>query len=259
MESLFDISSILNISSDSTPVCCVSCNMYCLITPADIVEHFICSKCVTNNDLVPKVRELKERIKNLISIRETESWLDSVYPDASVVSNSVSRLTGPSTANEKPGLPERAHGDWVTVRIKSNKAKPKPGVPGSGSPVQTQNRYLALSSSVSHVRVSDMEARVSSLADNAVSTIMVHVGGNDIHYQLSEVLKSRFISICNKARRKCCNLIVSGPLPSLFMGDIVYSRLVSFNRPRFFTLDGIYLNWRGSFLLSQNLACKLQD
>uniref|UniRef100_A0A8C9TYY8 SGNH hydrolase-type esterase domain-containing protein n=1 Tax=Scleropages formosus TaxID=113540 RepID=A0A8C9TYY8_SCLFO len=314
MESLFDVSSILNVSSDSTPVCCVSCNMYCLVASADIIEHFICSKCVTNNDLVQKVRDLEEHIKNLISIQEMESWLDSVCPNASVVSNSALTLTGASTANEKLGTPERSHGDWVTVRSKTlNKAKPKARVSGLGSPIQTQNRYSALSSSPNNnnnvlilgdsaiqnvkvrgpgnrslkvkcfpcARVSDMEARVSSLADNAVSTMMVHVGGNDIRFQQSEVLKSRFISMC-KARRKCRDLIVSGPLPRLFIGDIVYSRLVSFNtwletwchsnrvsfvhnwddfweRLRFFTCDGVHLNWRGSFVLSQNLACKLQD
>uniref|UniRef100_A0A8C9VNE6 SGNH hydrolase-type esterase domain-containing protein n=1 Tax=Scleropages formosus TaxID=113540 RepID=A0A8C9VNE6_SCLFO len=295
--------------------------MYCLVAPADIVEHFICSKCVTKNDLMRKVHDLEEHIKNLICIQETSSWLDSVCPEVYVMSNSASTLTIPSTAKEKLGTPEHSHGNWVIVwSEKSNEAKPKPRVPGSGSPVQTQNRFSALSSLPNnnnnnnnnnnvlilgdtairnvkvwgpgnrnvkvtcfpHARVSDIQAHISSLANNVVSTMMVHVGGNDIRFQHSEVLKSHSISMCNNARRKCCNLIVSGLLPRVFMGDIMYSRLVSFNtwletwcrsnrisfvnnwdyfweRPRFFTHDGIHLNWRGSFVLSQNLACKLQD
>uniref|UniRef100_A0A8C4SF63 SGNH hydrolase-type esterase domain-containing protein n=1 Tax=Erpetoichthys calabaricus TaxID=27687 RepID=A0A8C4SF63_ERPCA len=256
--------------------------------PADIVDSFTCQK----------------------SIRQTENWIDSVCLDNSATSDSASVSPGPTVVSARPksAAPIQPQGEWVTVRRGSKNPKCSP--PAPRSPIRTQNRFSALRSApvetenkkvliigdsiVRNVRIpnyvkpavhvkcltgakiSGIEAALDRVADDEVSTLLLHVGTNDIYSQQSEVLKRNFISLCIKAKRKCRNLVVSGPLPRLYRGDVIYSRLHSLHcwletwcnqdigfinnwdlfweRPRFFKRDGLHPNSFGARVLSENIS-----
>uniref|UniRef100_A0A8C4RHH3 SGNH hydrolase-type esterase domain-containing protein n=1 Tax=Erpetoichthys calabaricus TaxID=27687 RepID=A0A8C4RHH3_ERPCA len=314
MTSPLNVSSICALPVEGSFICCVSCSMYSSGFPADIVDSFTCQKCLVNLELVGKIRELEDRVRNLIAIRQTENWIDSVCLDNSATSDSASVSPGPTVVSARPksAAPIQPQGEWVTVRRGSKNPKCSP--PAPRSPIRTQNRFSALCSApvetenkkvliigdsiVRNVRIpnyvkpavhvkclagakiSGIEAALDRVADDEVSTLLLHVGTNDIYSQQSEVLKRNFISLCIKAKRKCRNLVVSGPLPRLYRGDVIYSRLHSLHcwletwcanksiafvnnwddfweRPGFFRRDGLHPNWRGSYVLSQNMAAKL--
>lgn len=116
----------------------------------------------------------------------------------------------------------------------------------------------------------------------SASTVVIHVGTNDLKLQQSEKLKLDFISLITTIKNCNKNCIVSGPLPAPRFGDIKFSRLrllhlflknyctenkipyvdnflTFFNRPGLFMKDRLHPNIPGSRLLSLNIQLAIDS
>ena len=133
-------------------------------------------------------------------------------------------------------------------------------------------------------RVLDIKVKLPSLLDQypSASTVILHIGSNDIKAQQSEKLKKDFISLIDTLLDSRAQCVISGPMPSPCWGDIKFSRLLNLHiwlkgycrslgipfidnfttfldRPTLFRYDGLHLNWSGSRLLANNMALTLKS
>lgn len=124
--------------------------------------------------------------------------------------------------------------------------------------------------------------RVPDVADQhpTASTIVVHVGANDIRLQQSEKLKSDFISLIQTILATGKKCIISGPIPSVCFSDMQFSRIRQLHvwlmghctrtnipfadnfgcfwqRPSLFARDRLHLNRAGAKMLASNLELAL--
>ncbi|KAK7930572.1 hypothetical protein WMY93_006967 [Mugilogobius chulae] len=170
------------------------------------------------------------------------------------------------------------------------------GRPGSFHKRQNPTVLVLGSSIVRHVRVqrgftSCMPgAYVKDLHDSApqiisqlpsVSTVVIHVGSNDLKRQQSEKLKDDFIALINSIQSTGKKCVISGPLPAPCFGDVKFSRLrqlhvwlkafcaakeipfvdnfaAFFRRPELFRRDRLHLSFSGARLLSFNMNLTLE-
>ncbi|KAK7883854.1 hypothetical protein WMY93_026977 [Mugilogobius chulae] len=115
----------------------------------------------------------------------------------------------------------------------------------------------------------------------SVSTVVIHVGSNDLKRQQSEKLKDDFIALINSIQSTGKKCVISGPLPAPCFGDVKFSRLrqlhvwlkafcaakeipfvdnfaAFFRRPELFRRDRLHLSFSGARLLSFNMNLTLE-
>ena len=121
------------------------------------------------------------------------------------------------------------------------------------------------------------------LRDNpSASTVVTHVGSNDIKLQQSEKLKDDFKTLIDTVLESGRQCVISGPLPSPRFGDVKFSRMrqlhiwlkklcctmgipfvdnfhVFWKRPDLFARDGLHLNGKGKRLLAHNIELTLKS
>ncbi|MBN3305162.1 ZP1 protein, partial [Amia calva] len=219
-----------------------------MVRSADQNDHFTCTKCVVHKELAERVRVLEEHVDTLRKIKEAENWLDSVCRNTD--STSVVR-DRPTTA-----AAQSQQDRWGSVKRGSRSTKSRARAPAHQSPIWTANRFEPLGGASAEkvliigdsivrnikivspavevkclpgARVSDIEAKLDELPGGEVSTLVIHTGTNDIRHRQLEILKRNFTSLCKTANKRCQNIIVSGPLPTLHRGDEAFSRLSSLN------------------------------
>ncbi|KAK7891097.1 hypothetical protein WMY93_023060 [Mugilogobius chulae] len=195
-------------------------------------------------------------------------------------------------ASSAPSLCEQGHasGHPATQSQPHISAMPPASKPGPS--------VLVLGSSmVRHVRINTGHtschpgALVKDITDSAptilrhhptVTTVVLHIGTNDIKLQQSETLLDHYktlISTIQSLNKQC---IVSGPLPPPRFGDVKFSRIrqlhirlmkycrenripyvdnfiAFFNRPELFKKDRLHPNLTGSRLLSNNIQLTVHE
>lgn len=132
-------------------------------------------------------------------------------------------------------------------------------------------------------RVTDVQSNVPAalLQYPSASTVVVHVGSNDIQLQQSEKLKSDFISLINTLKNTGKKYTISGPIPSVCFSDSQFSRIYQLHvwlmrlcleertpfvdnfscfwkRRNLFARDGRHLNRAGAHLFATNLEVALE-
>lgn len=131
-------------------------------------------------------------------------------------------------------------------------------------------------------RVLDIDSQLPCLVANGsithATTVVVHVGRNNIFSQQSEVLKKHFVILLATLKQTPCKkVVISGPLPCYNHKDIIWSRLNSFNgwlkrhcksegicyvenfelflnRSDLFERDGLHPNRSGARVLLENIG-----
>ena len=116
----------------------------------------------------------------------------------------------------------------------------------------------------------------------AASSIITHIGSNDLKLQQSETLKADFKTLIDTVLAMGKQCIISGPLPSPRFGDIKFSRVrqlhvwlksycrslgipfvdnftAFWNRPNLFARDGLHPNRAGKRLLANNMLLTLES
>lgn len=273
---------------------CIVCCMVSLSSAANFTSNGTCSKCQLNLELAQKIAELETRIRTLYQIQESETFLDSLLPepdaslDASVSPPPVSSLqddfiTVPKKHSCRPRAAEH-HPTRVFNRYSPLSNTPTEKALIIGDSILRNVRLETPGTIVQCIpgaRATDIEANLKVLAKSKrkYSRIVIHAGTNDIRLRQSEVTKNNFISVCAVAKKMCREVICSGPLPAR-RSDEVYSRLSSLNlwlsewcsssdigfinnwpdfwgRPGLLKRDGLHPSWRGSRVLSNNIAASL--
>lgn len=131
-------------------------------------------------------------------------------------------------------------------------------------------------------RIPDLNSMLPLLISkhSAASTVIVHVGSNDIKLQQSEKLRDDFKTLINTLLESGKQCVVSGPFPSPRYTDMVFSRIRQLHtwlkgycctmgipfvdnfaaftdRPGLFLRDNLHLNRYGSSILSTNMSLTL--
>lgn len=132
-------------------------------------------------------------------------------------------------------------------------------------------------------RVRDIQRRLPSILAGytKVSTIIVHVGTNDIRARQTEVLKADFTALLTTLMDTGRRIVISGPLPTYRRGAERWSRLFNLHtwlratcasldidcvnnfdlfweRPSLLKHDGLHPNRIGASLLSDNMKTTLR-
>ncbi|MBN3296261.1 ZCHC3 protein, partial [Amia calva] len=119
---------------------------------------------------------------------------------------------------------------------------------------------------------------VDALTDREIKIITIQFYNEAVAEHNAEVwlrrhceILSNFTSLCKTAKKRCQNIIVSGPLPTLHRGDKAFSRLSSlkswltswctsnnlvfvnnwdcfWERPGLYRRDGLHPSWRGALM-----------
>ena len=133
-------------------------------------------------------------------------------------------------------------------------------------------------------KVSDINAIITPLITNhnEVSSVVIHVGSNDIKRQQSELLQEDFKALITTVRATGKTCIISGPFPSPQYGDERYSRIrdlhiwlkrhccqhmipfvdnfsAFWNRRELFARDGLHPSRLGAHLLSVSMQLALKS
>ena len=192
---------------------------------------------------------------------------------------------------------QQRHRGRPTFHYPPGRQLPTKSPPPSSSPPVPPAVLIVGSSMVRHValpkaqtlcfpgaRVLDIKVKLPSLLDKypSASTVILHVGSNDIKAQQSEKLKKDFMSLIDTLLDSRAQCVISGPMPSPCWGDIKFSRLRNLHiwlkgycrslglpfidnfttfldRPALFRYDGLHLNWSGSRLLSTNMSLTINS
>ncbi len=132
--------------------------------------------------------------------------------------------------------------------------------------------------------INDISSVAKLLSDwhRSASTLVIEAGVNDIKNQRSEELKEDYTRLVDSLLDTGKQLVISGPLPSLYSGDVKFSRLrqshiwlkrycrdkgipfvdnfVAFlHRPQLFKRDSLHPNAQGSCLLASNIELTLRS
>ena len=131
--------------------------------------------------------------------------------------------------------------------------------------------------------VLDINTRINKLISDRplISTVIIHIGINDIKFNQSEVLKKHYITLLSTVTATGKTCIVSGPFPSPRHTDIQFSRIrdlhvwlkghctatgltytdnftTYWTQPDLFVEDGLHLNLAGARLLSANMELTME-
>lgn len=138
--------------------------------------------------------------------------------------------------------------------------------------------------SFSGAKVLEINTRIPQLISHRpqCSTVIIHVGTNDIKLKQSEVLTQHFRSLISTVSNTGKTLIVSGPFPSPRHTDIQFSRIrdlhiwlqghctanripyannftTFWKQPNLFANDSLHLNGTGAQLLSLSMEHTLES
>ena len=133
-------------------------------------------------------------------------------------------------------------------------------------------------------KVLDVRAAIPPLLTDhpQASSLIIHVGTNDIKLQQSERLKEDFKALISTAQETGRSCIISGPFSSPRYGDGKFSRIRQLHiwlkgyccqhnipfvdnfttflyRPDLFAMDGLHPSWSGARLLSMNMDLALRS
>lgn len=133
-------------------------------------------------------------------------------------------------------------------------------------------------------RVQDIDSKIPQLLDEnpSATTIIIHVGTNDLRNNQSETLKEDFMKLMDSLLQTDRKFIASGPLPCPSFGNIKFSRVrqlhtwlkgyccslnipfvdnfgTFLDHPYLFRQDGVHPNFHGSRLLALNMELTLKS
>lgn len=185
----------------------------------------------------------------------------------------------------RPQQSARAHGaaPLRSTSPTTNLLTPTVLVVGS-SHVRHVSLPKAETCSFSGAKVMDINSHITNLtaARPQISTVIIHVGTNDIKFKQSEVLKEHFRTLITTTTATGKTCIISGPFPSPRHTDAQYSRILNLHiwlkghclekgipytdnfttlgtQHNLFSKDRLHLNWAGAGLLSFSMELTLKS
>lgn len=178
------------------------------------------------------VLQLEKRYKVLENLEEASIHTVHVPPSTSSLRSSHSQVKVPRCNPERPSPPVKPA---VSIRPTSRQITNP-----VNKPIRSPSTLVMGSSMVRHVSIRNAEtfcyprARVVDLNSklpliinkhSSASTVIVHIGSNDIKLQQSEKLRDDFKSLINTLLDTGKQCAISGPFPSPRYTDIVFSRV----------------------------------